>query len=369
MKRVGFQVVTAALLGALAACGSDSKASQSTTPVVAEPAPVAEAPPPVEPAAEPARPAEPPAPTYLAGKWVWHELTTSDVAKAKDFYGQIFGWTLTDKEMGGQKYTAIVSNGKEIGLVQALPADAKKQKLTPAWAGYVSVPDVDAAVTAATGKGAKVAMAAMDVPEIGRFAVLTDPSGASFGVVKAAKGDEPDSAPSPGSFVWLEHWSKDAAKTAEAAAFYTAVSGYETETMKMGKDDYTLAKASGAPRLGLGKAPKPNLAGKFVPYVLVPDTDTTVKQATKLKAKVLVKANDIPNVGRIAVLADPQGSAFGIMSPLAPAAAPAGATDTGEGKADGKAGDQAGDKAGTKADDKAENKAAKQNDATAAPKK
>lgn len=325
MKRTGLEVLSVVLAGALAAaCGSDSKASQSTVPVAeVPPAPVAETPPAPEPTPEPARPAEPPAPTYLTGKWVWFELSTSDVEKAKPFYTELLGWTINEKEMGGQKYNSIVAGEKEIGMIQALPADAKKQKLSPAWMGYVSVADVDAAVTAATGAGATVKMPAMDAPEIGRFAALTDPSGAMFGVVKSAKGDEPDMMPKTGQIVWFEHLSKDAKKAAEVAGFYATVAGYENETTKMGKTDYTLAKASGAPRMGFAKAPKANAAGKMAPYIMVSDTDATVKAATKLKGKVVMKATDVPNVGRVALLADPQGAVFGVMSPAAMGQAPA----------------------------------------------
>jgi uncharacterized protein len=316
MKRAS--CLSIALAAALAACGGGST-DQSTTPTV-EPEPLPEPAVAIEPTQpEPAPPPEPPAPTYLHGKWVWFELNTSDVDKAKAFYGQVLGWTIEDKEMGGQKYSAVMSGGKEIALVQALPADAKAKKMTPAWMGYVSVPDVDAAVATASDKGARVVMPAMDMPEIGRFAVLADPNGTAFGVVRAAKGDEADAMPEPGQFVWVEYWGKDPKKVAEAAAFYSAVAGYTTETMKVGKDDYTIGSASGAGRMGFGKASKPTGHGRFAPYVVVASVDETVKAATKAKAKVLLKPTDVPDVGRVAVLTDPQGATFAVMTMATPA--------------------------------------------------
>jgi uncharacterized protein len=315
MKRTGLEMLAVVLGLALAACGSDSKASQSTVPVAEAPVeePVAEAP---VVAPEPVKPAEPPAPTYLAGKWVWFELSASDVEKAKAFYGELLGWTIEEKEMGGQKYSSITNAGKEIGLVQALPADAKQKKLSPGWMGYVSVPDVDAAVASATTAGATVVMPAMDMPSIGRFAVLSAPAtGAPFGVVKAAKGDEADAMPTIGQILWLEHQAKDAKKVAESAALFAAIAGYENQTMKSGKNDYTVASGSGKPRMGFAKAPKSAAAGKFAPYVMVADVDATVKAATKLKGKVITKPMDVPNVGRVALLADPQGAVFGVMAP------------------------------------------------------
>ena len=321
MKRTGLAILAVAL-GALGACGSDNKGAASTTPAMEETpieTPAVEAPagetPAEVPVAEPAKPAPPPAPTYLHGKWVWFELTTSDVDAAKAFYGELLGWKVEARDMNGMTMNAIKNGDKEIGLIQALPADAKKNKMSPLWMGYISVPDVDAAVTAATGAGAKVTMPAMDMAPVGRFATLTDPSGAMFGVVKTLESDEADHVPAIGEFVWMEHQGKDAKKVAEAAAFYAKVAGYEIGSMKAGKVDYTLGKAAGVDRMGFAKAAKSAWAGKFAPYVMVADVDATVKLATKLKAKVVAKASDMPNVGRIAMLADPQGALFAVMTP------------------------------------------------------
>jgi predicted enzyme related to lactoylglutathione lyase len=333
MKRAGLSILSLALVAALGACGSDTK-SDPTTPRVAEPAEpaepvVADPEEPEEPEepAEPALPPEPPPPTYLNGKWVWFELSTSDVEKAGAFYSELLGWKVEVKDMAGTQYSAIVNGGQEIGLLQALPADAKKKKLSPAWLAYISVADVDAAVAAATEAGATVTVPAMDMPEVGRFAVMIDPWGAGFGVVKSKEGDKPDGMPAAGDFIWIEHLSKDAKKTTEATAFYTKVAGYEIKTMKVGKMDYMIGNAAGMDRMGFAKADKSAWAGKFVPYIVVADVDATVKVATKLKAKVLAKPMDIPDVGRISMLSDPQGAVFAVMAvaPMAEKPAEAGA--------------------------------------------
>src|SRR5690606_18892232 len=104
------------------------------------------------------------------------------------------------------------------------------------------------------------------------------------------------------------------------------------QTVPMGKGEYTLGMAGGIPRMGFGTAPKAALAERFVPYVAVADVDATVKAARKARAKVVLKPTDIPNVGRVAVLTDPQGAPFGVMTlagqaaaePADPAAAPGG---------------------------------------------
>jgi predicted enzyme related to lactoylglutathione lyase len=271
-------------------------------------APTAKAPPPAEPPA--------PAPSYLHGKWVWFELRTTDVEQAKTFYGAVLGWQISSREIGGRPYTAISAGGKEIGLIDVLPADAKRGT-KPAWMGYVSVPDVDAAVAAATAAGATTTMPARDMPDVGRFAVLADPAGTSFGVVKAVRGDEPDGVPALGQIAWMERWSKHPGSVADAVTFYAAVAGYAPRSVKMGKSDYTLAEASGRPRMGFGSAPKTSLGDRFVPYVVVANVDEIAKAATEAKGKVVVKPTDIPDVGRMAVLADPQGALIAVMYPTA----------------------------------------------------
>jgi len=320
MMRTGLTMLSVALATTLGACASASVAEQATTPT---PAPVSPEPtqplvaePTQPPAAEPTKaPEPPPAPTYLHGKWVWFELNTSDPEAASKFYAEVLGWTIEPKEMNTTKYSAIMVGGKELGMIQALPADAKEKKLTPSWMGYISVADVDAAVTTATGGGGTVHIPATDVPGMGRFAIIRDPWGALFGVVKTNESDIADGVPGPGEFIWTEHLAKDAKKAVEAQTFYASIAGYETKAMKVDKMDYGIGAAGGIDRIGFMKAEKAAWAGKFVTYTVVADVDATVKLATKLKGKVLAKARDIAGVGRLAMLADPQGAVFAVMAP------------------------------------------------------
>jgi predicted enzyme related to lactoylglutathione lyase len=197
--------------------------------------------------------------------------------------------------------------------------------------GYISVPDVDAAVATAQQNGATVTMPATDMPEVGRFAVLTDTVGARFGLVKASNGDDADKpVPTAGDIVWMEHWAKNGKQSTTCAAAIAAVAGYELQTTKMGKADYAIASAGGVPRMGFAKAARAADGGRFVPYAVVADVDATVKAATKAHGKVVTKPTDVPNVGRIAVIADPAGGTIGVMtmSPMpAPGAGEAPATD------------------------------------------
>ena len=327
-----------ASLAAAAACGSDSKqgttmpvtsSAEPTEPVEPTPAePVAAAEP-----AEPAKPAEPPAPTYLHGKVVWYELESKDPAKSKAFWSELIGWQVEPQEMGGVTFDLVKANDKEVAIIQK--AEGKKAKSR--WVPYVSVPDVDAAVAAVEQNKGKVVKPAQDVPDVGRFAVVTDPNGAAFALFKSSKSDDPDAAPKSGEFVWVENLTRNKKAHQTAIAFYPTVVGYTTSTTEMGegkkKDSYDMLSYEERPRAGIDQAKPASLGGQWLPWVMVDDVDAIVGKVKKLKGRVIVKPHDLPTVGRAAVVADPTGAVLGLLKPPGPdqgaegagAAAPAGA--------------------------------------------
>jgi len=107
------------------------------------------------------------------------ELTTRDVAAAKEFYGKVFDWTFEDMEMGdGQVYTGISVKEGPGGGMMAAPTP----EIPTAWLIYVQVDDVTASVTAAKDLGGTVHMERMPVPGMGWMAVIADPTGGVFGL-------------------------------------------------------------------------------------------------------------------------------------------------------------------------------------------
>jgi len=116
------------------------------------------------------------------GVFVWDELHTSDPAAAKSFYGEVFGWTARDQDMGGMTYTIFQSpGGTDVGgcmkLMEGMPAP-------PHWLVYIGTDDVDASTARAKELGATVHIEPADIPSVGRFSVLQDPTGAVFGLYK-----------------------------------------------------------------------------------------------------------------------------------------------------------------------------------------
>jgi hypothetical protein len=99
-----------------------------------------------------------------------------------------------------------------------------------------------------------------------------------------------------------------------AKKFYAKLLGWKTQPF--GKDaDYTLLMKGKGSVGGMMKCPKPGLPAQWIPYVFVDDVDATAKKAAKLGGEICMPPFDVPTVGRIAVLTDPQGAAIGIFKP------------------------------------------------------
>ncbi len=123
--------------------------------------------------------------TDAPGTFGWAELSSRGVDKAIPFYQKVFGWTTTTTEMGPDaQYTEFQLGGESIAGGQEM------QAMVPAnvpsyWLVYFAVNDVDKSFKAAAQAGARELVAPMDFPG-GRFAIVTDPQGASFGLLKMA---------------------------------------------------------------------------------------------------------------------------------------------------------------------------------------
>ena len=246
--------------------------------------------------------------SYLPGKFVWFEHMSSDIAKARAFYDQLFNWNTEAMKMGGGQTYYMIHNGHDgIGGYRSAPAGAASH-----WVSYLSVPDVDATFASAIKAGAKSQMPPTNFADVGRGASITDPTGAAFSIWKNQGGDRADAAQTPpGDWAWNELWTPD---ERTALAFYEKVFGYTHDRKSMGtQGTYYVLKMGGVPRGGLMRSAQPRAPAMWLPYVEVEDCDASANLAQELGAKILSTASDIPGVGRFAILADPLGAALAII--------------------------------------------------------
>jgi predicted enzyme related to lactoylglutathione lyase len=116
------------------------------------------------------------------GAFSWSELMTTDPAAAKAFYTELFGWGTRDMQMSSGTYTTCQVGEDSVGGIMKIPAEATG--VPPSWGVYVTVEDVDATIRQAEQLGGSVIMPPMVIDGVGRMAVLKDPQGATFSVIK-----------------------------------------------------------------------------------------------------------------------------------------------------------------------------------------
>jgi predicted enzyme related to lactoylglutathione lyase len=244
---------------------------------------------------------------YAPGTPNWVDLQTSDPRAAKTFYTGLFGWEYDDQPMpgGGDPYSMATMRGRHVAAIAPLPP---QQGVPPHWNTYVATPDVDGLVTRVPNAGGTVVMPPMDVMDAGRMAVIQDPTGGVIALWQAKNNIGAETVNDPNTFSWSELHTPDVAK---AADFYAKVFGWEPA--KFEEMDYTVFNNQGQ---GIGGATKPQMEGvppNWLVYFAVDDTDATVAKAKQQGGTVLSEPMDIPDVGRFAVLADPQGAVFAII--------------------------------------------------------
>ena len=118
------------------------------------------------------------------GAFSWNELMTTDPAAAAKFYGALFGWTGKDMDMGTGPYHVVSVGGAQVAGIMGMPPGAPP--MPPAWGCYVTVASVEDTLAKCEALGGKVVMPPMDVPGVGRMAVLQDPQGAVLSIMAYA---------------------------------------------------------------------------------------------------------------------------------------------------------------------------------------
>jgi predicted enzyme related to lactoylglutathione lyase len=249
----------------------------------------------------------------IPGKFVWFQLSCSDVPKAQAFYAELLGWKNVPFPTGSTTYDMIFAGQTPdtmIGSYATLPrGDARGSR----WTASVSVEDVDATAAAAAANGGKVIDAPHDISGAARAACIADPTGAELALLASTRGDAPDVDDVPhGYFFWNELHTTDPER---ALAFYEKTLGFTHETMQSPAGAYHVISRGGVGRGGVTGHLPPGTAPHWLPYVRVDDVDASVARAQRLGAQVIVPATDIPDIGRFGVIRDPVGAVLALMKP------------------------------------------------------
>jgi predicted enzyme related to lactoylglutathione lyase len=249
---------------------------------------------------------------HHAGKVVWADLVTPDLAAAERFYGALFGWTFQAVHGGGAEYAIALADGRPVGglLQRPIPAGEHRQS---AWLTFIAVGDVDVSTRTAVARGAKVIAGSKSYPLRGRQAVLGDPEGAVFAILASSSGDAPDLLARPGEWIWSSLLCQD--PDAEAA-FYQELIGYDVFDLAsedglthliLSSGDYARASVNAFPLDSKKRHPH------WLNFVRVLSTADTLDKVVAAGGRVLVEPHVDRHGGLVAVAADPAGAPFGLM--------------------------------------------------------
>lgn len=244
----------------------------------------------------------------IPGKFVWADLVTDDVAAVLPFYAHLFGWKFS--ETAG--YTVAFKDERPVAGIFQRPRP-QDRSAEPRWFGYISVPNVRRTQRAVTAAGGRVLAPPQNMPRRGDQAIFADPEGAMFGVVKSSSGDPPDYLAEPGEWIWIQLLSRDPLR---ATGFYQTIAGYDilTNSVPGRLSDYVLAKEGYArATIGTISGKFPKLKPTWLPFVRVKSVAESVSQVGTLDGKVVIAPAPGLLGGRVAVVADPTGSAIGIL--------------------------------------------------------
>ncbi len=262
-----------------------------------------------------------PGTTHIPGKFVFSELVTPDLAGAERFYGALFGWKFRDIPIQRLHYAEALSDGHNVaGLIERPLPPGSPHK--PDWLPFISAPETDAAVAAATANGGHVLFPARDIAGFGREAVLADPNGAVFAVLQSTGGDPADAETPPDDFIWSSLLTPD---PEGAAAFYGKLFGYTPYPAPDTNGVHHLIVADGTySRASINPLPTglpATAAARWLRFVRVDDAAAVAAKAASLGGRVLVAPHLDREGATVAVLADPSGAVFGVLE--WPADAPA----------------------------------------------
>jgi uncharacterized protein len=248
------------------------------------------------------------------GSFCWVELATTDQAAAKKFYTQLFDWRINDVPIGPDSYyTMLQIEGKDVAALHQQSKEEQSQRVPPHWMTYVAVASADESVSKASSLGGKVILAAFDVFDAGRMAVLQDPTGAIFSVWQGRKHKGTGISGVAGTLCWADLSTPDPQR---ASLFYSDLFGWKIVKEDEDPSHNYIHIVNGEEFIG-GIPPaahrNPTTPPHWLPYFAVTDCDVTAAKAKQLGATFHLAPMTMENVGRMAVLADPQGAVFAIF--------------------------------------------------------
>jgi uncharacterized protein len=256
--------------------------------------------------------------TNPTGDFIWYELMTPDPEGSKAFYDAVVGWNIEPMPAGEMDYRMIRrSDGRNAGGIMRITGEMASHGARPIWLGYLNVDDVDAAVDSIERAGGKALMPAFDIPDIGRIAMVSDPQGAPFYIMKpippAGRENEKSDVFSRDA---LERcgWNELATTDEKAARqFYGEQFGWTSDNfMPMGEmGEYRFFEQRGEGIGAVFKGVEGPPRWRF--YFRVPSIFEARHTAEAKGGKIVTGPMQVPTGDWIVIGTDPQGAEFALV--------------------------------------------------------
>lgn len=247
------------------------------------------------------------------GDFVWYELMTTDAEASRAFYETAIGWHIDAKPVGEMDYRMIAASDGLVGGVLQLDPAMTAGGARPAWVGYIGVDDVDKAFAEAQRDGGAVLMPVMDMPNVGRMAMITDPQGAPFYVMRGASDDTSSafSGTTPGHVSWNEYHPN---RQADAMEFYGRHFGWtKSGVMPMGPmGDYWFLH-QGDTAIGAIMPDLPDVRPHWKFVLRVDDIDAAADRVKAAGGQVTHGPHQVPGGDHVISALDPIGVEFGLV--------------------------------------------------------
>jgi predicted enzyme related to lactoylglutathione lyase len=244
------------------------------------------------------------------GTPIWYELITIDPDVAQKFYADVVGWSIADSGMAGSDDYRILTapDGLGVGGLTMLPEGAP---MKPGWYAYIGVQDVDGTAEEIKRLGGSVDMGPQDIPGVGRFAMVADPQGMRFYIMR---GDSPEGSKAFGMAPGHCGWNELVTSDHEAAlVFYGTLFDWENkESMSMGEmGDYCFVDHAGQ-RLGAVMTAGAGWPTRWSYYFTVPSIEAAAERVKAGGGTIHQGPHEVPGGAWIILGADPQGLAFAL---------------------------------------------------------
>ncbi|WP_347331720.1 VOC family protein [Marinimicrobium locisalis] len=257
------------------------------------------------------------------GEFIWYELLSTDSNAAIAFYNAILDWQATDSGQRNMDYRILSARDEDagaphdVGGLMQMTEEMREGGLKPVWLGYIGVDDVDRTVATIVEMGASVQLPPTDIPNVGRLAMVSDPQGTPFYVMKGSSNEASLAFASDKPRVGHCAWNELATTDPEAAkAFYFKAFGWTKDgDMDMGPMGlYEFIRHNGLIGAIMPK-PKEAPIPMWHYYFRCADIDIACEAIVDNGGQILHGPDEIPGGDFVVKGIDPQGALFALVGP------------------------------------------------------